>query len=394
MLASAIAAERGNEVILTEKNEKLGKKLYITGKGRCNVTNDCPPDKFLENVVTNAKFLTSAIYAFPPEKMMNLLENEGLNLTVERGDRVFPSSNKSSDVIKTLQQKCVRAGVKILLNCTVFSIFKQENVFCVKTSQGDITADKVIIATGGVSYPTTGSTGDGYKFAKCFGHSVSKRLPSLCGVNVAENYVKELEGLSLKNVTASIVDDGKKIYSEFGEMLFTARGVSGPVILTLSARINKLLDSGRKLSLCVDFKPALNEKELDARVLSDFSKYCNKEFKNSLNDLLPQKAIPVFVSVSGINEDTKVNQISAENRRKIVGLLKNFTFSVVGLENIDNAVVTSGGVSVREINPKTMESKIVKDLYFVGEVIDVDALTGGFNLQIAFATAYAAAQSV
>ncbi len=394
MLASAIAAENGNDVTLIEKNEKLGKKLYITGKGRCNVTNDCTPQKFLENVVTNPKFLTGCIYAFPPEKLMDMLENEGLRLTVERGNRVFPSSNKASDVIRVLQQKCERAGVKTRLNCKVLSVSKQDGKFTVKTNEGDLFADKVIVATGGVTYPTTGSTGDGYAIARSFGHTVAKPLPSLCGVLVKENYVKELEGLSLKNVSLTVKNGDKNVFSDFGEMLFTSNGISGPIVLSASANINKLVANKVKLNIYVDLKPALSEKELDARVLSDFSANSNKAFKNSLDELLPKKLIPVMVRLSGISPDTKVNQIPAENRKYLVNLLKNLPFSVLSLENIEGAVVTSGGVSVKEINPKSMESKIVEGLYFTGEVIDVDALTGGFNLQIAFATAYAVAKSL
>lgn len=394
MLASAITAENGNDVTLIEKNEKLGKKLYVTGKGRCNVTNDCTAQKFLENVVTNSKFLNGAIYAFPPESMMDLLESEGLRLTVERGNRVFPSSNKSSDVIKVLQQKCSRAGVKIQLNCNVLSVYKRENVFIVKTSSGDFSADKVIIATGGVTYPSTGSTGDGYAIAKSFGHSIERPLPSLCGITVKENFINELEGLSLKNVNLSILNGTKTVFSDFGEMLFTSNGISGPIVLSASANINKLIFNKVSLTASIDLKPALSDNELDARVLSDFSANSNKAYKNSLDGLLPKKLIPLIIKLSEIDPDTKINQIVAEKRKKLVFLLKNLRFSVKSLDDIKNAVVTSGGVSVKEINPKTMESKLVDGLYFIGEVIDVDALTGGFNLQIDFSTAYAAAKNI
>lgn len=393
MLASAIAAASDNDVTLLEKNGKVGKKLYITGKGRCNVTNYCAPSEFLENVVTNPKFLMSAVYSFPPEALMRIIEEEGVPLTVERGDRVFPSSGKSSDIIRALQQFCARNKVKIQLNCTVFSIFKRENVFHIKTSEGEYTADRVIIATGGVSYPLTGSTGDGYTFAKSFGHSLVKPKPSLCALILKENYIKELEGLSLKNVTASVFSGDKIAASEFGEMLFTSNGVSGPIILTLSAYINKLIDGGKKLVLSIDLKPALSLEQLDNRIINDFKLNTNKEFKNSLNDLLPRKLIPVIVALSDITPETKVNVISAEKRKNLAFLLKNLNFNVRSLDKIDAAVITSGGISVKEVNPKTMESKLVSGLYFAGEVLDVDALTGGYNLQIAFSTAYAAAKA-
>lgn len=392
MLASSMIS-KNHEVILVEKNEKLGKKLYITGKGRCNVTNDCAPRDFLENVVTNAKFLQSAIYGFTSEDMMSLLEDNGLPLVIERGNRVFPESNKSSDVIKTLNNLCLKRGVDIRLNTKVLSVEKNNEKFIVATDKGDISSDAVVVATGGVSYPLTGSTGDGYKFAKTFGHDVVCPKASLCPIRVVEqNIAKELEGLSLKNVDVSVERSGKKIFGEFGEMIFTAFGVSGPTILSLSAKINKTSVDGLKIS--IDLKPALTYDALDKRVLSDFKKYANKEFKNALNDLLPRKLIPVVVRLSGIKEDTKVNLISAENRKNFVNLLKNFDFSVKSLAPIEEAVVTSGGVNVKEINPKTFESKLVKNLYFIGEVVDVDAYTGGYNLQIAWSSAVAAARAL
>lgn len=394
LLASSLIAENGNSVTLVEKNEKLGKKLYITGKGRCNVTNDCSPRDFLDSVVTNPKFLTGAINAFSSEDMMNLLQEEGLTLTVERGERVFPASSKSSDVIRTLVKRCERFNVKILLNTEVKHILKKNGIFEIGTSNGILTADKVIVATGGVSYPVTGSTGDGYIFAKIFGHTVIKPRPSLCPVILKDTVVKQLEGLSLKNVNTSVRNEnGKIIAEEFGEMLFTADGVSGPVILTLSSKINKIPDM-ENLLLSIDLKPALDEKTLDARVLKDFAENNNKAFKNSLGALLPQKLIPVIVELSGIDGDAKVNTITSENRKNFVKLLKNLTFSVKSLDAISRAVITSGGVNVKEINPKTMESKIVDGLFFIGEVLDVDALTGGFNLQIAFSTASAASRAI
>ncbi len=392
MLASSMIS-KNNKVILVEKNEKLGKKLYITGKGRCNVTNDCAPREFLENVVTNAKFLQSAIYGFTSEDMMAFLEENGLSLVVERGNRVFPESQKSSDVIKTLANACAKNNVEVRLNTTVESVKKVENEFIVATNKGEITCDAVVVATGGVSYPLTGSTGDGYEFAKSFGHDVIKPCASLCPIRVEEQKIaKELEGLSLKNVDVSVLKDGKKIAGEFGEMIFTAFGVSGPTILSLSAKINKICLINVKIS--IDLKPALTYETLDKRVLSDFKNYSNKEFKNALSDLLPKKLIPVIVKLSGIKEDTKVNVISAENRKNLVNLLKNFDFSVKSLAPIEEAVVTSGGVNVKEINPKTFESKLVENLFFIGEVVDVDAYTGGFNLQIAWSSAVAVARAL
>lgn len=394
LLASSLIAENGNSVTLVEKNEKLGKKLYITGKGRCNVTNDCSPRDFLDSVITNPKFLTGAVNAFSSEDMMSLLQGEGLTLAVERGDRVFPASNKSNDVIKTLVKRCERFNVKILLNTAVRHIVKKNGIFEIGTDNGILTADKVVVATGGVSYPVTGSTGDGYIFAKTFGHTVIKPKPSLCPVILKDIIVKELEGLSLKNVNAAVMDEnGKVIAEEFGEMLFTADGVSGPIILTLSSIINKIPDTN-KLFLVIDLKPALDEKTLDVRVLKDFAENNNRVFKNSLGALLPQKLIPVIVELSGIDSGAKVNMISSEDRKNFVKLLKNLTFSVKSLDSIDRAIVTSGGVNVKEINPKTMESKIVDGLFFIGEVLDVDALTGGFNLQIAFSTAFAASRAI
>ncbi|MDY6209641.1 MAG: aminoacetone oxidase family FAD-binding enzyme, partial [Eubacteriales bacterium] len=297
MLASSMIS-KNNKVILVEKNEKLGKKLYITGKGRCNVTNDCTPREFLENVVTNAKFMQSAIYGFTSEDTMAFLEENGLSLVLERGNRVFPKSNKSSDVIKTLSNALLKNGVEVRLNTVVESVKKTGDTFIVATSNGDIECDAVVVATGGVSYPLTGSTGDGYKFAKSFSHDIVRPKASLCPIRVAEqNIAKELEGLSLKNVDVSVIKDGKKIVGEFGEMIFTAFGVSGPTILSISANINKIDLNNTKIS--IDLKPALTYEELDKRVLSDFKLFSNKEFKNALSDLLPKKLIPVVVRLSG-----------------------------------------------------------------------------------------------
>lgn len=389
MLASAISAREGNQVTLLEKNEKLGKKLYITGKGRCNVTNCCSENEFLDNVASNPKFLTSAIYRFPPRALMELLENEGLRLTIERGDRVFPSSNKASDVTKTLSKYAERNGVEIILNCEVYSVSKNDNLFCVKSSLSEFFAEKVIIATGGLSYSPTGSTGDGYTFAKAFGHTIIEPVPSLCGIVLKDN-VKEIEGLALKNISVSVLQNDKVVAMESGEMLFTLNGVSGPAILSLSAKINRKDFNCQSYILSIDLKPALSLEQLDARILRDFEKYSNFDYQNSLKDLLPKSLIPIFVQKSNILPYIKVNQITASQRKNIIYLLKNFSFNISGLEGFERAVVTSGGVSTKEINPKTMESKLCPGLFFTGETIDVDAYTGGFNLQIAFSTAFLA----
>lgn len=388
MLAGAFAAHEGNhEVILFEKNEKLGKKIYITGKGRCNVTNACPNNEFFENIITNPKFLMSAIHRFTPYDMMDLLEKNGLNLTVERGNRVFPSSNKSSDVIRTLQNLVENNGVKIMFNTEVLDIIKIDKNFKIITNNGNFIAEKVILATGGLSYQSTGSTGDGYKFAKKFGHTVISPLPALCSVTVKEN-VKQLEGLSLKNVRATASLDGNIIASESGEMLFTDKGLSGPIILTLSSKITRLTKDN--LKIVIDLKPALSDEQLDNRLLRDFKENINRDFKNSLNGLLPKSLIPFIIEKSNIPPEQKVNVITQEQRKNLVFLLKNLMFCVQSLDNINNAIITSGGICVDEINPKTMESKLIENLYFAGEVIDVDAQTGGFNLQIAFSTGYVA----
>ncbi|MEG1613332.1 MAG: NAD(P)/FAD-dependent oxidoreductase [Clostridia bacterium] len=392
MIAAGFAARNGNTVSLIEKNEKLGKKVYITGKGRCNVTNVCLPSEFLENVVSNPKFLMSAIHKFNSDNLIDFLEKQGLGITIERGDRAFPSSNRSSDVINTLQQFCVENNVKLHLNTEVYDVLKLENVFYLKTNKGEFTCDKLIIATGGMSYPSTGSTGDGYKFAKKFGHNIIIPLPALCPIFVKENWVGELEGLSLKNVTATVVRGDKVIASEFGEMLFTDKSLSGPIILTLSSKITRL--DKNDLKIIIDLKPALSEAQLDQRLLREFTDTTNRDFKNCLGSLLPKSLIPVFIKLSGIEPLQKVNQITAIQREKLVFLFKNVVFSVKCLDKLNNAIITSGGVSTKEINPKTMESKIVDGLYFTGEVIDIDALTGGFNLQVAFSTGYLAGTSV
>ncbi len=386
MMAAIAAAENGAEVTLLEKNEKLGKKLFITGKGRCNLTNACDISDFFGNVVNNGKFLYSAVYSFTNEDTCTFFEKSGLRLKEERGKRIFPASDHSSDVIRTLERRLRTAGVSVKLNCPVTSI-------------DEIDADAIIIATGGLSYQSTGSTGDGFKWAEKSGHRLVPTNPSLVPLTVREDWIRRLEGLSLKNVTATVRDaGGKEISSEFGEMLFTARGVSGPVILTASSLINKYArkKSGFSVDGCtlsIDLKPALSFEQLDERVLRDFSAQINREFKNSLAGLLPARMIPVVVELSGIDQYKKVNEVTRVERQALAALLKSFPLTISGTEGYSQAVITSGGVDVRDISPSTMESKIVPGLYFAGEVMDVDAFTGGFNIQIALSTGYLAGTS-
>lgn len=388
LISAYFRAVRGEDVYLIEKNEKPGKKLYITGKGRCNVTNDCDVDEFLSNVVTNAKFLNGAIRRFPPEKFMEFLSGK-TKLKTERGNRVFPLSDKASDVTKCLCAYAEEAGAEIKLNEKVLSINASDGkIVSVVTDKATYPCDNVIVCTGGLSYPSTGSTGDGYAFAKSFGHTIISPVAALSGVNLKGDFYKILQGLSLKNVAISVVNGKKKIYSDFGEMLFTHFGVSGPTIISASSFINRL--NLRDVYISLDLKPALTEEQLDARVLRDFEKYKNKAIKNSFDDLLPKAMIPVIIKAAGINGDIKNNELKAENRRKIVAAIKDFRMYPHSLRDLNEAIVTSGGVSVKEIDPKTMESKLVKGLFFAGEVIDADALTGGFNITIAACTAYSA----
>ncbi len=386
MVASFFFAKNGNEVLLIEKNEKLGKKLYITGKGRCNLTNDCSVQDFLNNVVSNPKFLMSSINNFTPEDTMSFFESIGLKLKTERGNRVFPLSDKSSDVIKVLEKALISNGVQIHFNENVLDIIvKNAEAKGVITTMGEHFADKVVIATGGLSYPSTGSTGDGYKWAQKTGHIVTDLKPSLCGFNLKGDEYKELQGLGLKNVTLTAYYDGKTYFKEMGEILFTHFGISGPLVLSCSALTCK--KDYNKVSLSIDLKPALTDKELDNRILRDFSINKNKEFKNSLDGLLPKTLIPLIISRSNVLPYKRNNVITQKERLGLVNVLKNLNFSLASLRDYNEAVITSGGVSIKEINPSTMESKKVKNLYFIGEVLDVDAFTGGFNLQIAFSTA-------
>lgn len=387
MMAAIAASSRGDEVLLLEKNEKLGKKLYITGKGRCNITNDCDNKTFISNICTNPKFMLGAINKFDTASTQKFCTDNGLKIKVERGNRVFPLSDKSSDVIKLFEKKLNESKVQVQLNSTVSKIEIADNkVVGVWVGEELLKCEKVIVATGGISYPGTGSTGDGYKFAKDAGHNVTPLYPALVGINLAEN-VSEFAGITLKNVSCKILRDGKVLCEEQGEMLWTHTGVSGPIILTLSSKINKL--SGL-LKLSIDLKPALDEKTLDNRFLRDFERNNNKEFKNAICDLTVKALIPLIIERSGINPDKKVNQITKEERAKLVRITKNLEWTVKGLCGISGAIVTSGGVDVKQINPKNMQSKLVQGLFFAGEVIDVDALTGGFNIQIALSTGYVA----
>ena len=388
MIAAGIAGSRGKEVTLFEKNEKLGKKLFITGKGRCNITNNGDVENLIENVVVNNTFLYSAFYSFSNQDIMNLLESYGLDLKVERGNRVFPESNKSSDVIKTLGKFLKDSNVKVKLNSEIKTIKKEKEVFCLEFNDRTTQCfDKVIIATGGKSYEQTGSTGDGYKFARSFKHSIVDLKPALIPCELKDSFSEELQGLSLRNVRLYAYVDGKKVFEDFGEMIFTHYGISGPLVLTMSNYINKYVKHS-DIQISIDLKPALDDSKLENRLISDFEKYSKKQFKNALGDLLPSKLIPVILELSGIPEDKFVNQISKQERKNLVHLLKNFKFKFTKFRPLNEAIITSGGISTQEIDPSTMESKLMPGLFFAGEVIDVDALTGGYNLQIAYSTGY------
>lgn len=387
-MMAALEASKNHTVTLIEKNEKLGKKLYITGKGRCNVTNAKDIGEFFESIPGNPYFLYSALYSFTNQDTINLLENFGVPLKVERGDRVFPKSDKSSDIINAFQRSLVDSGVDIKLNSKVTNINYSNNKieYVEINNNSKMYADYFIICTGGVSYPQTGSTGDGLKYSKHMGHKIIDTKGSLVPIQLKESFVKELQGLSLKNVEIKILEGKNLVYKNFGEMLFTHFGVSGPIVLTGS----RYIEEGKKYTLKINLKPALNEKELDERIQKDFSKNINKDFKNSLDELLPQKMIPTIICLSEIEENKKVNSITKAERKKLVNLIHELTFNVEKLRPIAEAIVTAGGVDINEIDPSTMKSKIIDNLYFAGEVMDVDAFTGGYNVQIAFSTGYLA----
>lgn len=393
LMAAYTAARNGNQVTLFEKNEKSGKKIYITGKGRCNVTHECTPDEFLSNVVNNSKFMTGAIYGFTPDDAVSFFENGGLRLKTERGARIFPVSDKASDVTKCLEDYCKKVGVTFKFSEKVAKItVLHSTMFDIITDKGQYSADAVIVCTGGLSYPSTGSTGDGYTFAKEVGHNIVPLRQGLCGLNLKGGFYKSLQGLTLKNVNLTVFNGSKVVKQFFGEMLFTHFGVSGPIVLSASSLINRL--DLKNIRLSVDLKPALSEEQLENRLLRDFEEYKNKAVSNCLKELLPSALISEVLARSGISPDKKVNSITKAERRALLTTIKNFDMLVASLRGFEEAIITSGGVDVREINPKTMESKLIKGLYFCGEVLDIDAFTGGFNLQIAFSTGYAAGNSI
>ena len=402
MMSAISSAESGNDVTIIEKMQSLGRKLLITGKGRCNITSSLDMDEFIKNIPGNGMFLYSAFKNYTNQDIIKLLKEEGLEVKEERGNRIFPVTDKSLDVLKCFEKKLKSLNVNIILNTKVKEILVEDNIVKgVKTEKEIINADKVILATGGKSYPLTGSTGDGYVMAQKLGHTVTKINPSLVPLETFDKETcKNLQGLSLKNVQIELIDKNKNkvIYEDFGEMLFTHFGVSGPTILSSSAHLVRYkniqqLFNENKISLKIDFKPALSEEKLNDRILRDFNEEKNKMFRNSLDKLLPQKLIPTIIKISGINPNKKVNEITKIERKNLVKLLKNFEITIKGFRSIDEAIITSGGIKIKEINPKTMESKIIKGLYFAGEIIDVDAYTGGFNLQIAYSTGYTAGKT-
>lgn len=391
MMAAVFAARNGQNVQLLEKNEKLGKKLFITGKGRCNITNAADIEDLFTAVTSNPKFLYSGFYSFTNQQVIDFFEELGVKTKIERGERVFPVSDHSSDVIAAFSRELKSLGVSVSLYTEVKELLCEQDKVCgvLLTNGKKMKADAVIVATGGISYPSTGSTGDGYRFAKETGHRVTELLPSLVPMEVRQWYAKELQGLSLRNIEICITDGKKKLYEEFGEMLFTHYGVTGPVILSASSVVGKTLRK-KELTLHIDLKPALSEEQLDKRILREFDANHNKQYKNSIDSLFPAKLKPVMIELSEIEPEKKVNEITKEERQRLVHLIKDFTMTLTGLRSYNEAIITKGGVSVKEIDPGTMESKKMKGLYFAGEVLDLDAMTGGYNLQIAWSTGYLA----
>lgn len=392
ILAAIAASGEGKKVILLEKNEKVGKKLFITGKGRCNITNNMDLEMFFDNIMTNKEFMYSSLYTFSNDSIINLLEKYKLRTKVERGGRVFPISNKSSDVIKTFEKILKEKQVDLKLNTEVKDVYKEDDIFYVVTDQGIYAFNKLIIATGGKSYPKTGSTGFGYKIAKKLGHNIIDIKPSLVPIEIKEDIASTLQGLSLKNVEISAFSGKKEIYREFGDMVFTHYGISGPIVLSMSTFLYKYID--REINFKIDLKPALDMEKLDRRVLRDFDKYNNKMIKNALDDLLPAKLREPILLLSNIDLDKFVHQITKDERERLLENLKAFPLTFKNFRPVEEAIVTSGGVDVNQIDPSTMESKILDNLYFAGEVLDVDAVTGGFNLQIAYSTGYLAGMSI
>ncbi len=399
MLAAILLGQKGCSVTLLEKNEKLGKKLFITGKGRCNFTNDCTKNEFFENVVSNPRFLYSAYHCLNPQDLIRLFESWGLKTKVERGKRAFPKSDHAYDVIDVLKKKLAEAHVRIKLNTAVTDVLTEDGrVTGVMASEKGAApvfyeADHVLIATGGESYPSTGSDGDGFRFASKAGISVTDRYPSLVSLNCAEEYCGEMQGLSLKNVELHVFDGKKEIFHEFGEMMFTHYGVTGPIVLTASAKIGPLIGS-KTLSAYIDLKPAVSQEMLSARFRRLFEENLNKELKNVIHELYPALLSPVIPGAAGVNPEKKIHDITKEERESLIRTTKHFPLTFTGRRGFDEAVITKGGVSVREIDPRSMECKKIRGLYFIGEVLDVDALTGGFNLQIAWSTAAAAAEGI
>ena len=400
MFAAIAASKNGHQVTQYEKNEKLGKKIFITGKGRCNITNAADMEELFDAVVTNSKFLYSSFYGYTNQNVIDFFEDAGVPVKIERGNRVFPISDHSSDVIRALEREMKKVGVKVCLNTEVKSVEAEKGKFnkVVLKDATTQTADACIVATGGLSYRSTGSTGDGFRFAENVGHKVTQCFPSLVPMETKEPWICELQGLSLRNVEAKILDGKKELYKDFGEMLFTHFGVSGPLIISASSYVGKkFMDKNgqkKELTLEIDLKPALTEEQLDQRVLRDFEENHNRQFKNAITKLFPTKLIPVMLELGGIDPEKKVNSIEKEERKQFVHLIKHFRMTLTGLRDYPEAIITKGGVNVKEIDPGTMESKLVKGLYFAGEVLDLDALTGGFNLQIAWSTGYAAGNAI
>lgn len=401
MMAACTAAGNGHQVTLYEQNEKLGKKIYITGKGRCNLTNACDTEDLFAAVMKNEKFLYSAIYTFDNHATMDYFEQLGLKMKTERGNRVFPQSDHASDVIRVLTEELRRKKVCVCLNTKVREILSDGTKVtglrwdCHDTHQKNQVSeyDAVVVACGGVSYPTTGSDGSGFDLCKKLGHTVTELRPSLIGMTTAEDYISQLQGLSLKNVTLTVKSGKKTLYSEFGEMLFTHQGISGPLVLTASSCIpDKYMK--QELAFEIDLKPALEEEQLDKRLQRDFAENINRQFKNALHGLVPAKLMPVLIELSGIDPEKKVHSVTREERHQLLMLLKHFPGTITGLGKMEEAIITRGGIKVKEVKPSTMESKLVQGLYFAGEVLDLDALTGGFNLQIAWSTAYAAGSNI
>lgn len=402
MIAAITAAKDNNEVVVIEKTSSLGNKLKITGKGRCNLTFDGDEEDFKKNIVTNYKFMYSSFSNFSNKDVVNYFESLGVKTKVERGGRIFPVSDKATDIVRALENEIKKHRIKVMCNSSVTEIITKNNIVTgVKLENGNIiNVDKCIVATGGNSYKSTGSTGDGYRLLEKLGHTVTEIKPALVPLKSEDKICKELQGLSLRNISINLIDTetNKLIYSDFGEMMFSHFGVTGPVILSASSRLNQVKDLKNKfrnknIKLVIDLKPALSNEVLDKRILRDFEKYTNKEFKNSLNDLLPQKLIPVVIDILDIDENTKVHQITKKQRENLVSIIKNLEITITDFMPIDMAIVTSGGINVKEVNPKTMESKIINGLYIAGELLDVDAYTGGYNLQIAFSTGFAAGKN-